>query len=82
MSKTAVAEVLANLRRDIRGQVGAGVVHRQDDARERELGIEVLANEIDRAINWLRPFEGVVLALDGDEDRVGRRQRVDGQESQ
>ena len=43
---------------------------------------EVIANQIDGGDQLRQSFEGVVLALDGDDDRVSRRERVHGEESE
>ena len=75
-----VAEVAADLGRDLGGEVGAGVVHRQDDPLDREIRVQVVADEIDGRDELAQALEGVVLALDRDEDGVGGGERVHGQE--
>ena len=59
------------------GQLGPGVVHGEDDGRDVELRVEVGRDQVDVAHELAQTLEGVVLALDGDEHLVGRRQGVD-----
>ena len=80
MSKTRSTEVSAHLRGDIGGQLGPAVEHRQDDALDREVGVEVVADEIERGEQLGQSFQGVVLALERDEHGVGGGQGVDGQQ--
>ena len=47
-----------------------------------ELGVEVIANEIERGEQLGQSFQGVVLALQRDEHRIGGGQGVDGQQSE
>ena len=51
-------------------------MHRQDDPLQLEARIEVVADEIDRRHQLAQPLQGVVLALEWDDDAVGSGQRV------
>ncbi len=77
-----VAEVAADLVRDLGGEVGAGVEHREHDARDREVRVEVVADEVDGGDQLRQALQRVVLALDGDQHGVRAGERVDGQEAQ
>ena len=57
-----------------------GVVHRQHRALDLESRVEVVGDEADRGQQLTEALEREVLALDRDERRVGRRQRVDRQQ--
>ena len=46
------------------------------------LGVQVISDEIDGGDQLRQSFECVVLTLDRDQHRVGRRERVDGQQPQ
>ena len=65
---------------DVRGQLGSAVVHRQDDALDRQIGVEVVANELECGQQLGQSFQGVVLALERDEHGIGGGQRIDGQQ--
>ena len=47
VSSVWVGEVVAHLLRHLVGEVGARVVHRQQDRRDGELGVEVLLDQLD-----------------------------------
>ena len=51
-------------------------------AIDGEVGIEVVADEVDRGQQLAEAFERVVLALERDQDRVGGGQGIDGQQPQ
>ncbi len=68
--------------RDIGGQVGSSVVHGQHNPVDQEAGVEVIANEIERGKQLGQSFQGVVLTLERDQDRIGRGQGIHGQESE
>ena len=80
VSKTRSPEMAANLGGDVCGQLRAGVEHRQDDALDREAGVEVVADEIEGGEQLGQSFQGVVLTLERDEDGIGGGQCIDGQE--
>ena len=75
-----VAEVLANLVRDSGGKPGAPVEHGQDDRSQLQVGIQVLADLVERAQQLAQALERVVLALDRDQHLAACRQRVDRQQ--
>ena len=72
----------AGLRRDIGRQVGPAVVHGQDDAVDRETRVEVVTNEIERGKQLGQSFQGVVLALERDQDGIGGGEGIDGEQSE
>ena len=75
-----VAQVTADLVGDVSRQLGPGVEHGQDDALDVELGVQVVADEVEGGKQLGQSFQGVVLALQRDQNGVGGRQRVDGQQ--
>ena len=76
----AVTKMTARFRGHVGGQLRARVVHRQEHSLDREPGIEMVADEVDRGDQLVEPFQGVVLALQRDQDLIRRREAVDGQE--
>src|SRR5207248_3608751 len=76
-----VSEVLPNLLDDLFRQAGAGVVHRQDDGTDLQIRVEVGLHQTDVAQQLPQTLEGVVLALDRNDDLACRSQAVDGQQS-
>ena len=77
-----LGEMRPHLDRHFGGQVRPCVVHRENDALHGEVGIQVIAHEVHRSDELGQPLEGVVLALDRDQDRVRRSERIDGQEAE
>ena len=75
-------EMAANLGGDLGGQVRPAVVHRQQDAVDRERGVQVVANEVDRGEQLGQSFQGVVLALERDEHGIGGGQGIHGQQTE
>jgi hypothetical protein len=69
-------EVLLRIIGHLSAQVEPRVVHRQQHAIEREWRIEVLLHEANGVQQLRDALERVVLALDRDDDAVGRRQHV------
>ena len=67
---------------DLIGQLGPGVVHDQHDGAELQRLVQVLLHERHVAQELAEPFQGVVLALNGDEHLGRRRQAVDREQSQ
>src|SRR5437899_1661564 len=59
------AKVRAHLLGHLLRKLGAGVIHRQDDRRELEGGIEVGLHELDVLQQLAQTLKCVVLALDG-----------------
>ena len=58
-------------------EVGAAVVHRQQDRRDRELRVEVPLDQLDVVEQLAEALERVVLALDRDEHLARGDERVD-----
>ena len=62
---------------DLLGKVGAAVHHRQQDAIDLELGVQLPLDLVDGGQQLLQALGGQVLRLNGDYDPVGCGQRVD-----
>jgi hypothetical protein len=77
-----IAQVTADLVRDVSRQLRPCVEHRQDDALDVELRVQVVADEVEGGKQLGQSFQGVVLALQWDQDGVRCRQRIDGQQSE
>src|SRR5688572_33088831 len=69
-------EVPSQLRLDLRRQPCTAVGHREQDARDGELWIQLTLDEIDRAEELRETLERVVLRLDGDDRASGRGERI------
>ena len=54
-------------------------VHRQQDRGQPQFGVEVLLDQLDIAQQLGESLQGVVLALNGNEDLTGSDERVDGE---
>lgn len=76
-----VAENAAHLIHDLAGEIRALVVHRHQDARDLELRVERGTNPLDRVHQLRDPLQSKVLALDRNQHRIRRSQRVQGQKS-
>jgi hypothetical protein len=72
----------AHLVGDLVGQLGAPVVHGQQDRRHVQVGVEVRAHEVDVRQQLPEPLQRVVLALDRDQHLVRGDQRVDGEQTE
>jgi hypothetical protein len=72
--------MLAHLAGDLVGELGAAVVHRQQDRRDVQARVEVGAHEVDVAQQLAEALQRVVLALDRDQHLVRRDERVDRQQ--
>ncbi len=81
VSKTASSQVPPDLGGDLGRQVRPCVEHRQHDTGDRQLGVEVVAHEVDRRDQLREALERVVLALDRDQHRVRAGQRVHRQQA-
>lgn len=75
-------EVRTHVLGDLCAEVRPTVVHRQQDRRDRQLGIEVLLDELDVLEQLAQTLERVVLALDGDEDLTGGDEGVDREQTE
>ena len=74
--------MLTHLTGDLGRKTGACVVHREQNRADLEGGIELGGDQAHRAQQLPQTFEGVVLALDRDEDLVRTHQRVQGEKAQ
>src|SRR5258708_1385654 len=61
---------------------GARLVDGRQDSPDFELGVELLPDPLDAALQLLHPLHPEVLALQRDDDLVGSHQRVDGKQAQ
>src|SRR5262249_26108482 len=77
-----LAEVAADVLDDLSCEVSPLVEHGQDDALDREERVEGLPYPLDRLEKLREALEREVLGLDRDQDGVGGRERVHGQERQ
>jgi hypothetical protein len=62
------------------GEIGAVVVHGEDDAFDKEAGIERLTDAFDGIEELADAFEGKILGLHGDEDGIGGYEGVEGEQ--
>jgi len=69
--KTSSAKKLPQVVGDLAGEVGAVIVHGEQDAFDGQRGVEGIADMIDGIHEFGDAFEGEELALDGDQDGVG-----------
>src|ERR1041384_434458 len=77
-----LAEVLPDLVDDLVRKPEAAVEHRHEHALDLESGVELLLHHRDRVQESSQSLEREVLALDGNEDRVGGYQRVEREEAE
>src|SRR4051794_19005083 len=75
----AIAEVLLEDLDRLLGVDRPRVHERREDPLDVDVGVEVLADHRERVRELDQPAHREILALDGDDHLVGRRQRVDGQ---
>src|SRR3990172_7990377 len=64
------------------GQVVPGIEHGEEDPLHPECGVYRLPQLLDGAVEGPQPFQGVILALQGNQHGPGRAQGVDGQQPQ
>src|SRR3954447_9504806 len=76
----AIAEVLLEDLDRLLGVNRPRVHQRGQDALDLDVGVQVLADHLKRVLQLDQAAHRQVLALDGDDDLVGGRQRVDGQQ--
>src|SRR4029450_3954772 len=67
---------------DLERKACPAVEHREHDALHVEAGVQPLSNQLHRLEEVSQTLERVELALERDENPVGRHQRVDGQETE
>nr|BFF15790.1 hypothetical protein GCM10025699_70930 [Microbacterium flavescens] len=72
--------MLAHIGHDLLREIGASVVHGQEDARHGQTGVEVLLDQLDVAQQLTQTLEGVILALDRDQDFSCSDEGIDRQE--
>ena len=77
-----ILEVGADILDHLAGQAQTGVVHRDEQTFDIELRIEAGLHDADGVQEFAEALEGEILALDGDNDRVGSREGIDGDETQ
>ena len=77
-----VPQVLAQFIRHLRGEIGAGVVHRQHDPFNFQAAVQPARAELDARHQIGDPFERVVFALHRDQYAVCRDQSVHSQQLQ
>ena len=68
-------EVAAHLVEHLVAQAEARVVHREQEAFDAESGVELRLDDLDGIEQFADTFKGKVLALHGDDDRVGCREQ-------
>src|SRR5436190_238084 len=71
-----IAEKLLEVGHDLVGEVGAFVVHRQEDAFNFETGIGDFADLLNGFHQLGNALEGEILALNGNKDAIGSDQSV------
>ena len=59
------------------GKVGSAVHHRQQDTVNLELGVDLPLYLVYRGEQLFQPFSGQILCLNGNDDPVRSRQRID-----
>ena len=67
---------------DLPGKVGPAVHHRQQDAVNEQLGIDLPPHLAHGLQELFKPFRREVLRLDGDDQAIGSGQGVDGEHTQ
>ena len=72
--------MLPHLVRHLGGEAGPYVVHRQHDPQHPKLRVQHLPEQVQGVAELAQTFEGIVLALNRYQHRVGRRQAVHGQQ--
>ncbi len=77
-----IAEVGPYLVGDLARQIQAAVVHGQQYTGDLQLFVQMPLDEPDRVEQLAQTLQGVVFALNGDEDGVGRRQGIECQQAQ
>src|ERR1035438_4072303 len=75
-----VFEELAQVGGHLARKVGPVVVHGQEDAFDGERMLEAFANPVDGVHELRDAFQGEELALDGDQDRIGGDERIEGEQ--
>jgi len=74
--------VAADLSGDLVGVGEPPLVHGEEDALDVKLAVVAVAHAAEELEHLGESLHGIVLALDGDDDAVGRGQGVDGQKAE
>ena len=74
--------MLTHLLRHLERQVGAGIVHGQQNRADAQLRVQVLLNHLNILQQLAQTFQCVVLALDRNQDLFCRYKGVDGQQAE
>ena len=74
--------MVAYLLRDLVGQLGAAVVHGEQDRGDLQATVQVRLDQLDVVEQLAQPFQRVVLALDRDEHLVAGDERVDREQAE
>ena len=72
----------AHLVLDLVGQAQARVIHRQQEAFDGQSWVQLCLDDFDGVQQFGDTLQRKVFTLHGDDDRVGRRQRVHRDETQ
>ena len=59
------------------GKIGAVIHHRQQDTVNLELGVDLPLYLVYRGEQLFQPFSGQILCLNGNDDPIRSRQRID-----
>src|SRR5215218_4276479 len=76
------AEILARIGSDLARQIEASVVHREKHAGDCERRVHAVLNEVHGVEELAQPLKRVVLALQGDDQRVSSGQHVQRDQTQ
>ena len=71
---------MLDLFRHLHGQIGAPVEHREQHAFQIEAGVEAATHHADGVHQIGKPFERKIFALHGNDQGIGRAERVDRQQ--
>ena len=74
--------MLTHLLRHLEGQVGASIVHGQQNRANAKLGIQMLLDHLNILEQLTQALEGVVLALNRNQDLLGRHEGVHGKQTE
>src|SRR5664279_108719 len=75
-------EVFASVGDDLAGEIQPCVVHGEEYAVDGQIRVNALLDAVNGIQQLRKPFKGVVLALHGNEHRVGGGEHVDGEETE
>jgi hypothetical protein len=75
-------EILGRILCDLSAEIQPRVIHREQNATNGETWIDVLLHEANRVEQLRDSLQAIVLALDGDDERLYRCKHVQGQETE